>query len=73
MTAIVMITGSNGTRGNSSQALIPNAAMTMKTMKPKPRPWAAVAEGTFRNQPREATWLRTDVCSRDARSPCFPR
>ena len=45
---------------SSSQNPTAKAAKIAMAMMPKPKPPVAAAEGTLRNQPREATWLRTD-------------
>ena len=43
---------------------------------PNPKPLVAAVEGTLRNQPRLATWFRTDFCIAwwaAVRLPCFDR
>ena len=44
----------------------------MNAIAPNPIPPVAVADGTLRNQPRLATWFRTDVCERLVRGGQTP-
>ena len=57
---MVMTIGSSGTRIHSTQAPSENAPKMASAITPKPKLPVAVADGIFRNQPREVTWLRTE-------------
>ena len=55
-----MTIGSSGTRIHSTQAPSEKAPKMASAMTPNPKLPVAVADGIFRNQPREVTWLRTE-------------
>ena len=61
MTATVIRMGSSGISRSRTTDPRANAPIPISTIAPKPKLPAPAAEGTLRNQPREVTWLRTEV------------